>query len=408
MTTSNESGFSQVPLAKVTLRRPAILLGYKSRCEKDNRMRSLLVVLVACSLSSAITAGQTAAPGQGAVSGHVHCADTNTPCRFAEVKLQRVQPDFHANKTGGNTLIPDKNSYSAFTNIDGGVLITGVPPGDYYIRGAFAGYLDPFQVIFSEVQGEDSIPSEALEKVLPRVTVSAGLTSTSDLTLSRGAALGGTVRYDDGGLAGIVNICLYRKAKTGKWNRYGDSLVAGYRMAPFLRTDDRGRFYLPGLPSGFYVVEVSLPQPHIIPGIGAGFSNNGADSLRVFNGDKYRMKEAPAIELKDGEDRPDIDIDIPTNGLHALQGFITAKPDGHNITKGTVSLLDPDDKTVLREADIQPDGSFGFNYVVNGNYLVQVAAQADSGGVQYDPLSSPLLVESEMTGLVYTVSKAKR
>lgn len=369
-------------------------------------MRSCLLILTVWLITHSIASAQSAPLTQGSVSGHVYCADTRTPCRFAEVKIQRVQKDFHANKTGGKSLIPDKNSYSALTGIDGGFLITGVSPGDYYIHSSFAGYLDPFEVVFSEVQGEDTIPLESLEKALPRLTVSPGLTTPSDLTLARGASFGGTVRYDDGGLAEVVNIVLYRKDKTGKWNRYGDTLYAGYRMTSNFRTDDRGRFYLPGLPSGSYIVEASLPQPHLIPGVGTGFSSNGPDSLQVFYGDKYRLKDASPIEIKDGEDRQDIDIEIPTNGLHTLQGFITSKPGGNNITKGNVSLLDPDDKTTLREADIQQDGSFSFNYVVNGNYLVQITAQADTGA-QYDSLSLPLLVESDMTDLAYAVSKAK-
>jgi hypothetical protein len=332
----------------------------------------------------------------------------NRPCRFAEVHIHRVQADFRANKTGGNGFAPDKDSYSATTGIDGGFLIAGVPPGDYYVRCQFSGYLDPFQVVFSESEADETIPSEALEKVLPRIAVSAGLTATSDLALSRGASLEGTVRYDDGAPAAFVNFRLYRKSKTGKWNRFGDSLVAGYRMTSFARTDDRGRFYLPGLPSGLYIVEVSLPQTRIIPGIGAGFSSDGADSLRVFNGDKYRMKDAPPIELKDGEDSPGIDIVIPTSGLLVLQGSIVAKTDGHNISKGTVSLLDPDDRTVLREADIQKNGSFGFNYVTSGNYLVQVEAQANAGELPYDPLTVPLRVGSDMTDLTFAVPTKRR
>jgi len=370
-------------------------------------VRFSLAIIAICLVGFPVISAQSTATGQGAVSGHVYCADTRTPCRFADVKIQRVQKNFHAKKTGGNALELDENSYSAVTGLDGGFLISGVSPGDYYIHSSFPGYLDPFQIVFSEVQGEDTIPLESLEKALPRITVSSGLTANSDLTLSRGAALGGTVRYDDAGPAETVNIVLYRKDKTGKWNRYGDSLFAGYRMSSSFRTDDRGRFYLPGLAPGSYIVEASLPQPHFIPGIGTGLSLTGPDSLRVFNGNKYRLKDAFAIELKEGEDRSDIDIDIPTNGLHMIQGFITSKPVGLPITKGTVDLLDRDDKTVLREADIQQDGSFGFKYVVNGTYLVQVAARADGGEVQYDSQTAPLLVDGDIAGLTYSVSTTK-
>lgn len=370
-------------------------------------MRTFIFLSLACCLIPAVIAEPPESSKPGMVTGHVYCVDTNRPCRFAEVNIHRVQAEFEVNKTGGNTLIPDRNTYSATTGIDGAFLITGVPPGDYYVRSHFAGYLDPFQVVFSESESEETIPPEELEKVLPRIKVSAGMTTTSDLTLSRGASLEGTVRYDDGAPAGFVNFRLYRRSKTGNWNRFGDSLVAGYRMTSFARTDDRGRFYFPGLPAGFYIVEVSLPQTRIIPGIGAGFASDGEDSLRVFNGDKYRMKEAPPIELKDGEERQGVDIVIPTNGLLTLQGAVVAKTDGHPISKGTISLLDPDDKSILREADIQKDGSFSFNYVTSGNYIVQVEAQANAGELPYDFLSIPLHVGNDMSDLTFAVPTKK-
>ena len=136
------------------------------------------------------------------------------------------------------------------------------------------------------------------------------------------------------------------------------------------------------------------------------FTSTSGDALQVFNGDKYRLRDAPPIELHGGEDRSDIDIILPTNGLHSIHGSITAKSDGHNITHGDVRLLDPDDKTMLRETQIQGDGSFLFNYVVNGSYLVEISPQADKSAL-YQPLSSPLLVESDIPSLTYALVPAK-
>ncbi len=299
------------------------------------------------------------------------------------------------------------SSNTAMTGMDGRFQLNGVAPGDYIITAYLAGYLDASGFSFSESQGGGSLSVQALEKTLTRITVAPAQTTTVNLTLARGASLGGTVRYDDGGVASTATITLYRKDNTGKWNRFGDTFLAGHRMHATGFTDDRGRFYQPGLPTGSYIVEASLPQPASLSGLGIGLSSEGADSLRVFNGDKYRLKDAPAIELTEGEDRADVDIDIPTTGLNSLQGFVTAKPDGRAVTKGTISLLDPDDKSTLRETSIQRDGSFSLNLVASGNYIVQIAAQADDVSGGYDPLRVPLLVESDLTGLTYAVS-AKR
>jgi hypothetical protein len=378
-------------------------------------MRSLLFIFAVCLIAPCTISAQSPAPRLGAVSGYLSCADTHTPCRYAEVKIKSIQSFAHPKQfdkdkhsfSDEDMAELQSGSFSATTGLDGGFQINSVDPGDYYLTVYLAGYLDPSGLAYSEAQGGGSLSPQELAKHLNRITVSPGLTTTSNLTISRGASLGGTVRFDDGGVASTVAIYLYRKDGTGKWCPYGGMFMGQFSPSS-TTTNDRGRWYFSGLPSGSYIIEASLPQPKFYNGIGLGLSSKGSDSLHVFNGDKYRLKEAPAIELSDGEDRSDIDIDIPTTGLNTLQGFITAKPDGRSVTKGAVSLLDPDDKSILRETSIQQDGSFSFNYLASGTYIVQIAAQADGGGVQYETLSVPLLVEGDMTGLSYAVSKAKR
>jgi hypothetical protein len=172
-----------------------------------------------------------------------------------------------------------------------------------------------------------------------------------------------------------------------------------------------GRFYAPGLAPGMYLVEATLPEfvglpVSITDTTSMAITSTSGDALQVFNGDKYRLRDAPPIELREGEDRRDIDITLPTDGLHSIHGSVTAKSDGHNITHGDVRLLDPDDKTMLRETQIQGDGSFLFNYVVNGSYLVEISPQADKSAL-YQPISSPLLVESDIPSLTYALVPAK-
>ena len=135
------------------------------------------------------------------------------------------------------------------------------------------------------------------------------------------------------------------------------------------------------------------------------------NALRVYNGDKYRLRDATPIELHDGEDRSGIDINIPTNGLHSLHGYVVTKPDGHRIKRGEIRLLDPDDKTTLRETLIQSDGSFTFNYIVTGSYLLQVEASAEGqngkAGARYEPVLAPLLVERDIPDLSYSLTSPK-
>jgi hypothetical protein len=356
---------------------------------------------------------QTPATAPGTVDGHVYCADTHTPCRFASVTIQTAPP---AKEIGPDTANSPSHSYAASTSLEGAFHISGVAPGDYYILGRQSGYLSPYDIAHSEFPDDPSLSSKALDIALTRITVRSGLTTATNLTLSRGASLAGTIRYDDGGLAITAAVHLFRKDASGKWKPYlntvGDSLLASLFPS---HTDDRGYFYEPGLPAGIYCVETTLPEATGIPQTITGrpslsIAITTGDALRVFNGDKYRLRDAPSIELHEGEDRSGIDIDIPTSGLHSLRGSITAKSDGRSVTHGKVRLLDPDDKTTLRETSIQ-DGSFVFNYVVNGSYLVQIEAQADGPdgkpGLSYEPLLTPLLVEGDLSDLTYALTPAK-
>ncbi len=135
-------------------------------------------------------------------------------------------------------------------------------------------------------------------------------------------------------------------------------------------------------------------------------------ALRVFYGYAHRLKDAKAIELHEGEERTGLDIDIPVSSMYSLQGVVTPRRDVQDVQSGRVKLLDPDDKTVLRETVLDADGGFAFENVVKGTYLVQVEGQNASlstpPGVRYEPLIVPLLVESDIPNLTYALKPAKK
>jgi hypothetical protein len=281
------------------------------------------------------------------------------------------------------------------------------------------GYFLPYDLVTNEFPDGSPMQAKAVDAVLPRITVNAGLTTTSVLNLSLGASISGTVRYDDGGVAPMLKLHLYRKDESGKWqpylNRSADPTMAPLGLGS--HTDSRGHFDELGLPQGIYCIEIMLPEvssssntitgnPSVTYRLATG------DALRVYNGDKYRLRDATPIELHDGEDRSGIDINIPTQSLRSIHGTVVAKADGHSIAGGDVSLLDPDDKAILRKTWIQPDGSFSFNYVVKGSYLLQIDQATDNpngkAGASYEPIMGPLLVEQDIPDLSYSLSAAKK
>jgi hypothetical protein len=358
---------------------------------------------------------QSPAPATGSVTGRVFCTDTHTPCRFASVTLQSVQSVAHTKSVGIDKMneadwkAMQGGSYFGMTGIDGNYVIEGVPPGEYYIHSNFKGYLDPYELALGGSLGDSALGIADIEKTVPKITVAADKPVNADLSLTRGAALEGVIRYDDGAPVYLASVHIYRKDAGGQWNQYGAGYLAGHHMVEAEITDDRGRFFFPGLVPGIYVVEADLPQPHILSGIGIGLSSSGAGSIKVYNGNKYRRKDAAPVELKEGEDRSDIEIDIPTNALHTLQGAVNSQSDGRPIVKGTVRLLDPDDKTVLRDSEIHKDGSFSIPLVPSGPYLLELTPQEDDRGKaspRYKPITVPLDVENDLLDLTYSVAPA--
>lgn len=373
-----------------------------------------LILALPC-YAGATSYGQSAQTYSGAVSGHVYCADTNTPCRFATVNLQSAPPE----RAGtAPSEVSSSHSYGAEADLNGAYRIQGVAPGQYFIVARYAGYVSGYDLAELHSSGDLSLTSPALSKYLSRITVTDDQTTVADLTLQRGATIEGTVRYDDSAPGIGVPIRLFRKNDSGKWVLYNHgSDGSPYSMiALALGTDARGHYYKAGLPPGSYIVEVKLPDVSIVPTTIVGRQSlkvtpKAGGSLCVFSGDKYRLEDATPVDVAQGQDVPGVDIDIPTVGLHSISGTVAMTGTGESVTEGEVHLLDPSDKTELQRAEIQGDGGFLFNFVPSGNYLLRVdeGVQGKRGQAQTKlaPLEAPLDVESDITNLTLSLPNAK-
>lgn len=348
-----------------------------------------LLVLTAQALLAQQSPGDKTA-GTSTVSGHVYCADTNAPARMATVMLEPVNL--------GDTRPADSHGPVATyvsavqTLLDGSFSIHHVAPGKYYVIASAPGYVSPLAALgvsAADMRKPDDALREKIARVVPQVTVQANLPVSIDVTVERGAAVSGTILYDDGSPAAGLEVRLLIREK-GKWV----PVQSGpFDMASQVGTDDRGAYRISGLPAREYLLEADLRLTKRIYEFdghgGTGMSFEPGYSLPVYSGNHWRPNDAAPFSLKQGEERAGEDIEIPVSKLHSVRGTIIAARDGHVVNGGRVALLHADDKSEATTANLAKDETgFTFSFVPEGDYILRVTSASD---VEYKEIANPPL-----------------
>lgn len=209
------------------------------------------------------------------VTGHVFCEDTNAPARFARVMLEPVsdvsdavaqevrlhQRSARASAPGSQEPIltmphPGKTN-SVQAGLDGSFTMKGVKPGVYYVMAEMSGYLSPLAGLSVEGrQHPTASVADLMAKALERVTVEAGRTAVVNVGLERGAAVSGTVSFDDGSPAVGVRVKAQREKSDGNWETAELSAIDMFGSG--ITTNDLGQYRIAGLAAGHYVIEADL------------------------------------------------------------------------------------------------------------------------------------------------------
>jgi hypothetical protein len=355
------------------------------------RKLGIAVLCLLCACGTSLLAQDAALPSspaapKGIVTGHIFCADTGLPARFATLQLQPEkepnEPKLDSKKIDFTAILAKVmkgNGLSTLTRLDGSFRLENVPPGIYYAIPQLAGYLSPFgQLSSQELMKDDSETRKQIQSHAQKVMVEAGHAANIELRLERGAAISGEILYDDGTPAANVMAHLMLKQKDGTWKPFSPSMSGVTRASG--ATDDHGRFRLAGLPAGDYGVMSELPVTQVSTGSGLGsfsMQMHPSDALQVFSGNVFRQSEMKDFTLGVGEELAAVDLIFPVNGLFRVAGTVVAKRDSHLVNTGAVELLDPVDKSNLRTGIVANDGSFSFEYVPDGEYLLKVTGAAD-------------------------------
>jgi Carboxypeptidase regulatory-like domain len=383
-------------------------------------MRPWLLLLPLLALA-ATAQTNSAKPGTGTVTGHVYCADTNAPARGASVQLEpaRDADDRGAGRPFQYSGPPPGGIVQ--TAFDGSFTFSAVPPGSYYVIVSAPGYLSPRANGEDFDSAEPPPPAGQPPLVIPKVDVQADQTANVDVRLERGAAISGTVRFDDGSPASGVRVMVLHKSKD-KWvgSQFAGIIVGGNLD----NTDDLGHYRISGLRDREYLVEVMLNRVDMLTAgpHSAGLRGVQRSSFMIYSGDTAHIHDAVPFKLGAGEEHTGEDITIPLSKFHAISGVVTASIDGHTINHAFIQITNTDDKETIASGQVSSDGTFRIDCVPEGSYLLRVIDASDTQSQdisvgrehnitlsdsktihQYGKLEQPIKIEADIPNLVLSV-----
>jgi Carboxypeptidase regulatory-like domain len=330
-------------------------------------------------------APQASSASTGTVTGRIVCSDTQRPARFADVMLVAVPSGTDSRGRFGGS------GGGARTDLDGIFTATNVAVGDYYATANATGYISQNSVVQAGLSPNASPDALAALAALPVVHVSAGTSSTVNLTLERGAVIAGKMTWDDGSPAGGVQVSVVAQTAQTTGPQQGITLggLGGFQGGGFggggfgSMTDDRGQFRLTGLAAGVYLLRATVTAPVATNAPATSPRNVG---VTMYAPGKVRKSDATVITLGAGEERDDVQFQLDLRALHKVSGHVEAVS-GSTIGSGNVRVTDSQDSSLTRTGPIGADGSYVLNYVPDGTYTLTVpnAGPAPAPGARGNP-----------------------
>jgi hypothetical protein len=276
----------------------------------------------------------------GTIRGRV-TGPEGLPLPHVRVALESIERLF----TPDGTQADDEGWY-AFHDVEpGGYLVSAIMPG---YRPMVSGQRTPWE--------RGDLVKMDVDRAEVRV----------DLSLRRGEAIVGRVvdEYGDPVENVAVSVAAIRPV-AGRRQLVGAPRAA---IRTSGRTDDRGRYRIFGLSSGQFVVAaaVSLREP-------------GAQTIdlpgytRTYYPATIAAAEAALVEVRDGEDRLNIDITLAKGGTARVAGRVLAANGEPAIANVSLSPSYRSGGVATGVRSVKADGTFAFADVPPGEYVIQAA-----------------------------------
>jgi hypothetical protein len=394
---------------------------------------AFITFFLAASISVAARAQQTPYVTGSTVTGHVYCADTNAPARFAKVLLKSTEGNHsgeeflkhftdNLEKMVGKddesappvkTQIPDKplaadkqQAMDAATKgmnqalemmnastvgLNGEFKFTGVKPGTYYVHALYAGYLDASDQFSDEDFASTDPAIRARIAKIPTVTVTGTDSASADVTLERGAAISGRILFDDGSPAVGWTLSVI---KPGTKENAAESVqlqmnqaLAMSGAAQIAKSDDLGHFRIIGLGAGEYALRATMVAPSIGVNVGNIMDGGSGINLIVYSGNTFSRPDAKSFTVTAGEEYSGAEITVPARSLHNITGHVYAKSDAHTLNAGQVNLTSSSNPALQFKAPIRDDGSFHFEYLPSG--ITYTLTTVDAADAKTTPNATP-------------------
>jgi hypothetical protein len=346
----------------------------------SNLFLAVVLLLPRCSLEQDAThvieepRGAKVLMAGGSISGKVVCADTHTPARGARIMVVPI------GATGTEATFAQP--HMANTALDGTFRVSHLPPGEYAVIAAAAGYLSPLDGVIARRSDDSKAASDALlQEKAPLVRIRGQEAASVEIELQRGAILTGKVVYSDGSPATQLRVLLQNVAIAKSEGKPDDLYDVGASMDPVLlrqvtRTDDQGHFRISGIPGGRYRLaiiqnlEVGMNFGEaMFENLNPGITRN--DKLAFYSGNTTHRKDAKVYELRPGDAVDGIEVVLPLAGIHSVQGVATSK-DGARLNFGVVNLSDTTDSNIKLHTNIREAGEFRFIGIPEGIYEIRI------------------------------------